>query len=260
VGSVLRTPFFIVALIALVIAFLLELGSGLVTGGDSPSNGALQSAVDEGLPGGAADDVDLGDISAKETRPGLGIRYLAFLDGLLLLTVGLMAISLLLPERVHGRLQGWITLMTTAIGAFVIFFFGILVIALPLLLTMVGLFLAAPFGTIAYLAVWGFFDRGGAAAVLGLILFLKLAFAILLVLAHERFLQNKGLVMLIVTSLVANLLLSFLHGFVPGILVSITDALGAIVIAALALIWAIVFFFGALAAVVKSLKLEKSSA
>ena len=255
----LRTPFFIMALIALAIAFLLEIGSGLVTGGDGPTNGQLQGAAKNELSESDRKDVDLGKVNPpKEARPGLGIRYLAFLDGLLLLTIGLMGLSLLLPERIHGRIQGIITLVVTLVDAV---FAGLatFMVALPLLLTMVGLFLAAPFGTIAYLAIWGFFDRGAAAAVLGTLLFLKLAFAVLLVLAHQRFLANKGLVLLIVTSLVANLLLSFLHGFVPGILVSITDAVGAIVVGVLALIWAIVLLIGAIVAVVKALKLEKIS-
>ena len=66
--------------------------------------------------------------------------------------------------------------------------------ALALLLLMVALFLATPFGTLAYLAVYGFFNRPGANAVLGLALALKMGAVVCLLLAQQRFLQNRGLV------------------------------------------------------------------
>ena len=65
---------------------------------------------------------------------------------------------------------------------------------------MVSLLLAPPFGPIAYLALWGGFDTDGATVALGLTMLLKLAFAACLVLAHQRFLQNKGLVVLVLLS------------------------------------------------------------
>jgi hypothetical protein len=71
------------------------------------------------------------------------------------------------------------------------------------------------------------------------------------VLAHQRFLQNKGLVLIIATSFLANLIIAFLYGFVPGFLVSITDAVAAIVICILALVWGIVYLIGGAVSVVK---------
>jgi len=70
-------------------------------------------------------------------------------------------------------------------------------LALALLLLMIGL-IASFFGIIVYLAVFGNFARELAGSILGFLLILKIAIAILLVLAHQRFLQNKGLVLLVV--------------------------------------------------------------
>jgi len=47
---------------------------------------------------------------------------------------------------------------------------------------------------------------------------------------------------------------TFLHGMVPGILVSITDDIAAIVLAIVAIIWAIVLLVGSIPAVVKAVR------
>jgi hypothetical protein len=254
----LRKPFFIVSLACLVLAVLVEVGAPVLLPTKAPDRQALQAAIrDEG----AQDDVDINQVLQVQQdnppTPGLGVPYLALLDGLLLLTLALMGASLIIPERVHGRVQGLVTL----IGAVVALLAGLAMLfaAIGLLLLMVGLFTAVPFGTIAYLAVWGFFNRGGAAGTLGLLMMLKVVAAVCLVLAHQRFLQNKGLVLLILTSLLANAIVSFLHGLVPIVLVSITDALGAIVVSVLALIWAVVLAIGALVSIVKVLRLQRAS-
>jgi VanZ family protein len=82
---------------------------------------------------------------------------------------------------------------------------------------------------------------------------LKLGFVVCLLLAHQRFLQNKGLVLLVLTSLLANLIIGFLHNFVPLPLVSITDAIGAIVVAILAVIWALVLLIFAIISIIKAI-------
>jgi len=115
-----------------------------------------------------------------------------------------------------------------------------------------GLFLAVPFGTIAYLAIYGSFNTGGATAVLGVLMILKLAACVCLLIAHPRFLQNKGLVFLVLTALLGQFVLTLLHAIVPGILCSITDTLGAIVIAVLALIWLLVMLVFSLISIVKA--------
>ena len=93
--------------------------------------------------------------------------------------------------------------------------------------------------------------------MLGVILALKLAFGGLLVAAHQRFLQNKGLVLLFATSLVLQLVLSFLHGLVPHVVISIADALWAIVVAIVAVVWAVVFLIGAIVGVVNALRVAR---
>jgi hypothetical protein len=70
---------------------------------------------------------------------------------------------------------------------------------------------------------------------------LKLAFAACLILAHQRFIQNKGLVLIILTSLAANIIVSFLNGLAPAPLVSITDGIAAIVVFVLVVLWAAFF-------------------
>jgi hypothetical protein len=220
----LRLPFFIIALICLALALLVECG-------------ALAHRL---IP-----------LKDPGTPPGLGVPYLALLDGLVLFTAVLMALPLLLPDRLHAKLQGIATLIVSffaVLGGIVV-----IIIAFVLLMVMVSLLLAVPFGTIAYLAVYGHFATGLAQGLLALILFFKLAGAVCLVLAHQRFLQNKGLVLIVLTSLLANLVVGFLHSLVPTPLVSITDAVAAIIVAILAVIWAILFLIASLPAIFKAI-------
>jgi hypothetical protein len=190
------------------------------------------------------------DSRAVSKPPGIAIRDMALLDGLLIFTVLLMGMPLLFPEGIFGRVQGVLTLIVSIL--IILAGFGLAIAAFVKLMIMVSLFTAAPFGTLAYLAMWGFFNRGGATAALSLLMLLKVVFAVLLILAQQRFLQNKGLVLIIVTSLVANIIVSFLHGFVPGILVSITDAIAAIVVLVLAIIWGIFLLIASIPAIVKA--------
>lgn len=279
----LRKPLFLAALVLLAIAVMVEVGASLVLPTAPPDCSLLErvnksiACADRPLPGlpsaceplrtsvcTEAGDADMSFSDVLNTQrenpptPGLGIPYLALLDALLLFTLALMGASLIVPERVHGRVQGMATLVGSIVA--LITGVGLLVAAIAKLLLMVALLTALPFGFIAYLAVYGFFNRGGAAATLGLLMTLKLAASVCLVLAHPRFLQNKGLVLLMLTSLLATAVVSFLHGFVPIILVSITDAIGAIIAAVLALIWAVVLLVGALVSIIKVLRLKRVAA
>ncbi len=229
----LRKPFFIIAVVLLVLAVLAELGSGFYIDADGA-------------------DASRYDIKA----PGLGIVYLAILDGLLLLTIALIGAPLIIPDRIHGRIQGIITFVVSLlilIGSIVMIFS-----ALMLLMLMVSLLLAIPFGTIVYIAKYADFDKTAAVITLSSIMSLKLGFAVFLVLAHQRFLANKGLVLIILTSFLATIILSFLHGLVPGFLVSITDDIGAIVVAILTAIWALVYLVGSVPAIIKALRVDKA--
>ena len=53
---------------------------------------------------------------------------------------------------------------------------------------------------------------------------------------------------------------AFLHGVVPRFLASITDALAAIIVAVVGIVWAVLMAVGALIATVKSIRLEKERA
>ena len=218
----LRRPFFIIALAIIFLVVLIEIGSPW-----------LINAADK-----------------EFDRPGYGIQYLVFVDAFLLYVSLLIGLALIIPERIQGRVQGFATLILSFFGCLGIII--AIIFALVFLLLLVNLLLAPIFGTAAYLAIYGNFDRSGANITLSLIMTLKIVFVVFLILAHQRFLQNKSLVLLTLTSLIANLIVGFLLNFVPGFLVSITDTVGAIVVAILALIWAIIFIIGAIISVVKA--------
>jgi hypothetical protein len=225
----LRKPFLIIALVLILLVVLIEASSGLL--------------LDLGTPGAAS-------LGAK--TPGYGISYLGFLDGFVFYITLLIGLALVIPERIQGRVQGCATAIVSFLGCLGAIF--AIIMCLIMLIVMVTLLLAPIFGTIAYLAIYGHFDRSGAAVTLSLIMALKIAFVICLVLAHQRFLQNKGLVLIVLTSLVANLVISFLHNFVPILLVSITDAIGAIVIGIIAVIWAIILLIFSIIGIVKAIR------
>lgn len=222
----MRKPIFVVALILILLTLMVELGSLAVLG----------------MPNATASALGV-------SNTGKAIPAMALVDGLLVFATVIIGIGILVPERVQSKVQGIVTLVFSfllLLGCIVVIFTD-----LALLLLMVSLLMAAPFGTIAYFAIWGNFDVGGAAAALSVLMTLKIAFAICLVLAQQRFLQNKGLVLLIVTSLVCNLIIAFLHGFVPRPLVSITDDLGGLVIGIIAAIWSVVYLIGGIISVIK---------
>jgi hypothetical protein len=222
----MRKPFFVVALIVIFLTVMVELGS--------------MAALN--LPARA-------DAPLNVSPTGKAIPALAFLDGLIFYATLIIGIALLIPERVQSKVQGIVTLIFSIL--LILGCVTVIIADIVLLMLMVGLLLAIPFGTIAYFAMWASFNTGGAQVALSLIMTLKIIFAVCLVLAQQRFLENKGLVLIIITSLVSNLIIGFLHGFVPGFLVSITDDIAAIVVCVLAIIWAVVYLIGAIVSVIK---------
>jgi len=252
----LRTPFFFAALAALLLVLLLETGSGAVLGGgesDVVNVGAAAQMLEDLGVEQTERLTEAGAVSSQESQPGWGIFYLVLIDGILLFTVVLITLGLFVPERIQGRVQGIATFVFSLLlgGTSV----GMAFAAVAELTLMVSLLLSAPFGTIAYMATYAPFDRGGAAVALSVLVALKFAFSVLLILAQQRFLQNKGLVVLLITSFVATILVSFLHGLVPLFLVSITDAIAAIIIAVLAAAWALVLLFGSVKSVARAVGL-----
>jgi hypothetical protein len=247
VGTGLKTPLFVAAIVVAVLVVAVELGMGLLIG-----NEPLGQVPDDLI---AATDPDLADVASQtdaEVPRGAGIRHLALIDGLLLFVLGLLGSSLVLSHRLYGRLQGAVTLIVSllwALGAFVL-----ALVALVQLLVMVALFVSVPFGTLAYLAVWGAFPVAESAAVLALLLLLKLVLGGLLIAAQPRFLAVKGLVALFAVSVVLQLVLGLIHQFLPRVVVSIGDQFWALVICIVALVWAIVLLIGAIPAVVRAIR------
>ena len=237
----LRTPFFIVAMVALGLAVGLETGSSLLLGLGGTAN-------DLAALGG-----DLG-VSAPGLQPhvpsGRAIPYLALVDAVLLGTTALMGASLVVSRKWVSRLQGVVTLVCAIV--LIIVALVLLVVAVAQLVLMVSLLLAFPFGTIVYLILWGSFPRGDAAVVLSVLMFLKVVATASFIAAQPRFLQNKGLVALIITSALATVVASFLHGLVPGILVSITDDIAAIVFAVVGIVWAVILGAGSIPAIARA--------
>jgi hypothetical protein len=223
----MRKPLFLIALIAILLAVLVELGSmSLVSQKIDPQAAAL-------------------DISAA----GKAVPSMAFLDGLLLFATTIIGIALLIPERLQSKVQGIVTL----IFAIVLLVSCIMALFkyLTQLILMVSLLMAPIFGTIAYFAIWAHFDTGSVRIALSLIMLLKIIFALCLVLSQQRFLQNKGLVLIIATSFLATLLITFVYGLVPGFLVSIADVIASLVICVLAIIWGCIYMVGGVISVVK---------
>jgi hypothetical protein len=224
----LRWPFLLAAIIITVVVVTIELGS-------------VAPVVKDLL-------------NVEDDPPGIAIVTMALVDLQLAFAAILYGLGVVLPHATIGRLQGIASLILSilVILASIVAIF----LALTLLMLMIAL-VASFFGIVVYLALFGDFSRNEASAILGLLFLLKVVTGVLLVLAHQRFLQNKGLVLLVITSLVANLIISFLHGLVPIVLVSITDAIAAIIVAILALIWAIALLVGAIISIIRIIRPEK---
>lgn len=246
----IRAPFLVLAVVLVALVVLVELGSSLVVGGGSRVGDLHQQVAQM-----EDHDVEVEATSVSEP-PGRGITYLALVDVVLLYSLGLMAAGLVVPERLLGRAQG----VATLIGSIVLIIVAVVmaIIAVVELMVMIALFTSAPFGTIGYLGIWGFFPTGDAAVILGLLMAIKLGAAACLVLAHQRFLRYKRLIVLVLTSLGCTLLVSFLHGLVPVILVAILDNVAAIVIAVIAIIWGVILLVGAIPSIVSTVRATAS--
>lgn len=244
----LNRPLFLLACLAAALILLVELALGSAIGGADA--GPLAPGA------GGVTDVSPAVLAAVpvQTPPGSGIRHLALVDGLLCFALAVVGAGAVASQRVTARAQGIVTLVVSffwLLGALVA-----AVIAFVQLLVMVGLFVAAPFGTIAYLAIWGFFPVGSAKAVLGLLLLLKLAMIGLLLAAQPKFLEVKGLMTLIALSVVLQLVLGLLHGWLPRPVVAIGDQLWAIVTAIVALVWALVMLITSIPAVLRAIRVS----
>jgi hypothetical protein len=213
--------------------------------------GALErEGLEAGEVGAALGQLD----STPEDRPGLAIPLLALIDGLLLVTMLGLGLAVVVPHRVLARVIAPANLVISLLV--VVTGITLFVTTLALLFLMIGLFLAVPFGTLAYLARWGAFPRGDAQLVLGIVLTLKLAFSGLAIAASPRLLAQKALVALVATSFVVQLVVGFLHALVPLPLVSILDAVAALIVIAAAVTWALVILVGSAAGTIRLVRVR----
>lgn len=247
----LRTPLFVAGIVLAAAVVAVELGLAGAVGGGRAGPGFRSAAED--VLGSASSGAQLPVDPAEAEEPsGLAIRYLALVDGFLLFVLLLQGTSLVVGQRVAAKVQGVVTLVVSLLWVLAAVLLGLA--AVGTLLLMVGLLLAQPFGTLVYLAAWGFFPVGDAALVLSLLMLLKLVMAGVLVASNPRFLTVKGLVALFLASVLLQVVLAWLHGFLPGVVVSIGDALWAVIIAVVALVWAVLSLVGAVPAVLKAVR------
>lgn len=250
-----------VAFAAILMTVLVCVGSGFVI--SPPAIGDRITAL-QSDPGGAPDGVSIDDLLALDAGdfgeevqdpPGLGIPYLALTNGLLLVILALMVLPLVIGARWTPLIGGIVSLL----GGLVAVIAGIVmaIVAFVALTVMVSLFLAAPFGTLAYLAIFGFFDIWASGAALGLIMFFQLAAIVFLLVAQQSMLGNKRLVFFLLLAVLLTLLTMILHSIVPIILVSITDAIAALIIAIVGAVWGLLMLIGGIISLVKQLQLGR---
>lgn len=196
----------------------------------------------------------LGSMAAVEAQstPGWGIRMLGLIDLALAWTLALMAVEIIRPVGQLANLQGFVTLVLSIFGILA----GLLLIftTLSLLILMVSLLLAFPFGTAVYMAAWAAFPADAAQATLALLMTFKLIGISLFMVATPGLLKNKGLILLLGLSVGLTFLTGLLIGFVPGVVAAIADVLGALVSAVAGTIWMVVLLVGAIGSVLRAIR------
>jgi hypothetical protein len=186
-------------------------------------------------------------------RPGIGITAIAYLDLIFVYTLTLIGLDFLpVAPALFARIQGIVTFIISLVG--VLGSFALILLTFTFLMMMISLFLTVPFGTVAYLAIWGDFDTAGAKVILAVVMILKLAGVGFILFASLSFLKNKGFMVLTMLSLGLSFLLGLLHALPPGILVSITDAVGALITYIVLLVWAFIQLIGSLFAILRALR------
>ncbi|MDP9074900.1 MAG: hypothetical protein M3N98_12160 [Actinomycetota bacterium] len=244
----------------MVVVLGLEVGSQLLL---TPPHKSDRAAQVFKLPGAAAltngiqvDRTEVADqVIAHAQPPGLAIGDLALLDGLLLVMVAIAGLSLRRsPPPAAGSALGPASLTASMIAALAGIF--LVDVALSRLRAEVALYLSPPFGTLMYLALFGFFRREGSLFVLGALIVLKLAVSILVSRADPRFGQHRSVSGLLITSVVATIAVSLLYGIVPPTMVSTTDAIAALAVTVAGLIWALGLLIGSMTSVARGLRFD----
>jgi hypothetical protein len=191
----------------------------------------------------------VGDVPA----PGIGIRSLLFLDAVLAYSLALIAVDFSAPIRApFSRVQGVLTFVLGIFGALVAILF--VTASINLVTIMLALLMSPPFGTLAYFAIWGHFDKTHARVILDLCIFLKIVGLALLVISSPSIVKNRNLMLLLGLSLGLTFVLGLLHAFPPSFLVAIADGLGAIITVIVALVWMILLLIGAISSIIRALR------
>ena len=233
------------ALAAVLLAALAELGGPLLG-----RPGDARAAVDEFIAGTFPDEEARDEARTRaaaqdgEAPPGLSSRALAALDLLLVWSALLLATATVSPRAWHARLRSVLTPVVCVLAAL-----GCLALALAAvarLVLLLSLLLSPPFGTIAYLVVYGGFPTGALTAALGAAALLRAVFAGLLLASSWRYLRNRTLVALTATAFLCTAVAGLVLGLLPGILHAIADAALAILFAVLALVWAVILLLTSL--------------
>ena len=270
-GGKLRTPALIVALIAAFLIIGVEMGSSFRANGSMVdgltgrfseiAHNVSQIGTPDAAPQGSKPVDSFSGLekllkTPNGKPPGLAIPTLINLDTFVLFTLILFCLPLVVKPSVIAQTQG----VATVIISIVVLIWSVigLLKCLVELFIMIGLLLAIPFGTILYMILFADFDVKPAAAILSTLMFLKIVLAVCLPIAHERFLRNIGVILLLATSFIAMIVISFLHSFLPIFLTSITDAIAGIIVCVLAIIWAIILLIGGIIGVVKVLLKAKT--
>jgi hypothetical protein len=176
---------------------------------------------------------------------GCAIGAMTAFDLLVLMTLSLIAAPLVIGNAATGRTQGVATLIMS------LSIFSFAVIEIIVVITMLSLMLVSLYLILPYLVYYAVFPFGPVTALLPLIMIFKIAFAFTLVVAHPKFLENFGLVILVATSIGLGALVGILHAL-PHIMVPIVDAVAGLLILIVAAIRALAFALGALPAIKKA--------
>lgn len=188
------------------------------------------------------------------STPGVGIAAMAFVDIPMAFTLTLFGLGMVVPHALIGRTQGCATLI---LGVLILLIAIVsLFVSIALLLLMLAL-VASFFGIAVYLATWGRFDRSAATTILAFLFASKLVIGLSLLLSDQGYLKNRGLIALWITTLVANVIVALLHGLVPRPAVSILDAVAAIILAIVGIVWAVLLLIGAIVSIVRVLQLGR---
>jgi hypothetical protein len=193
---------------------------------------------------------------STESPPGLGAPYLALLDGILLVTTIVFGAGHLRPDGLIARIASVLWLVLSLLGIVASFLMAL--VALQAIMLMLALLMSAPFGTLAYFALFADFPAGNAIAALSFLMVLKLAFLVMLAITDLGYLKNKPLMLVTGLSIAATWLTSFLIALPPGFLASITDSVAALVTSIIALVWLIFILIGSVLGVLKGLRMRVS--